>query len=71
MPPPVDYFEEESTEDVDSSVMITYKEYHILNKKLDNLLTHTNTFSTTNFDNLITTHKTLMQNLTSENAKIF
>lgn len=61
MPPHVDSFEEESIDNVDSSIPITRKEHHLLNEKVDSLLAQTNTFSIMNFKNMVNTHKATME----------
>lgn len=56
MPPPIASFGDESVDEVNLSTLMTRGEYHALNKKLDSLLFHTRTFSTTNFENVLSSH---------------
>ncbi|CAI9275375.1 unnamed protein product [Lactuca saligna] len=67
-------FDDESEDNVDPFTPMTHGEYRILNKKLNHLLRYAGTFSTTNFENSVTSRQSimqLMQALTSENAKTF
>lgn len=71
MPQHFEYFQEESTDDVDTFVLITRKEFFVLNQKLYCLLAHSMAFSKTNFENIVSTHKAIMEMLTSANPKSF
>ncbi|CAH1425776.1 unnamed protein product [Lactuca virosa] len=56
--------------DVDTKLM-TRQHYHVLNTKLDSITRHAETFSTSNFQNMVTVHQGVMQTLQYETARIF
>lgn len=64
-------FQVESDDEVGLSASISHGEFHELNKKIDQILLHTNSFSTTNWQNMVTSHQATIEMVTTSNVDIF
>lgn len=64
-------FRIESDDDVDLSTLIIRGEFCELNKKMDQILKHTNTFSITNWENMVLIHQATIEMLVNSNASVF
>lgn len=68
--PMATFFAEDNDVDGTTNDLMTCQDYHVLNKKLDYLLRHARTLSTSNFENVVTLHQGVIQALQSKIERI-